>query len=66
MERTIGLAQDAAVVVDAPQQAVPARRAAQDGLGGGQALGVLLEPLDTEQLRPNRLFDSYPSSFTIR
>ena len=65
-DRAIGRAQDTAVVVDALQQALPARRAAEDGLGGGQALGVLLEPLDPEELRPDRLFDAYPSPFTIR
>jgi len=65
-DRAIGLAQDTAVVVDALQQAMPARRAAPHGLGGGQALRVLLEPLDAEELRPNRLLDAYPSPFTIR
>jgi len=29
---------------------MPARDAVPDGLGGGQALRVLLEPLDPEQL----------------
>ncbi len=65
-DRAIRRAQDAAVVLDALQQALPAGRAAQDGLGGGQALGVLLESLDPEELRPDRLFDAYPSPFTIR
>jgi len=65
-DRAIGRAQDAAVVVDTLQQALPARCATKDGLGGGQALGVLLEPLDPEELRPDRLFDAYPSPFTIR
>ena len=44
----------------------PANGIARDDLGGGQALGVLLETLDPEQLRANRLFDAYPSSFVIR
>jgi hypothetical protein len=38
------------------QRATPARLA-EDGLGGGQALGVLFEPLDAEELRPDGRFE---------
>jgi len=65
-DRAIRLAQDPTVVMDARQEAAPARRVVHDGLGGGEALGVLLEPLDPEELRPNRLLDAYPVPFTIR
>ena len=51
----VGLAQEASVVLDPPQQLAALRRA-HDGLGRGQALGMLLESLDAEQLGTNRLF----------
>ena len=51
----VGFAQDAAVVLH-PRQEWAAPRRARDGLGGGQTLGVLLESLDAEQLRTDRLF----------
>ena len=50
----VRLAQDASVVLDSRQQAAASRPSAHDGLGGGQALGVPLEPLDAEQLRADR------------
>ena len=46
-----------AAVVDEPwQQAPPAARVRGDPLRGREALGVLLEALDAEELRTNGLF----------
>jgi hypothetical protein len=64
-ELAIRLAQDATVVLHARQQAAASRPIAHDGLRGGEALGMLLEPLDSEQLRADRLLDDYASAFTM-
>ena len=51
----IGLAQHAAVVLDARQQRAARPRSGGHGLRGRQALGVLLEAFDAEQLGPDGL-----------
>ena len=56
-DRAIRLAQDASVILDARQQPAILRRFAKHALGRRQALGVLLEALDTEELRPDRLLE---------
>ena len=53
-DRAIRVAQHASVVLDARQQRAPLHRPAQDTLGPRQALGVLLEALGAEELRPDR------------
>ena len=58
-DHAIGFAQDAAVVLNARQQSpAPARRHA---LRGRQARGVLLEPLDAEELGADRVFENQPA-----
>jgi hypothetical protein len=44
-------------VVDARQQSPPPARLPHDALGGRQALGVLLEALDAEELGADRVFE---------
>ena len=54
----IRLAQDAPVGLDARQQGEPApRRPARDALSGREAVRVLLQALDTEELRPDRFLE---------
>ena len=55
--RAIRLAQDAPVVLDAREQRTSPHGSAEHRLGGRQALRVLLEALDPEELRPDRLLD---------
>ena len=50
----VRLAEHATVVLDARQQAPPPARPVRDGLGRRQALGVLLESLDAEELGTDR------------
>jgi hypothetical protein len=54
-DRAVRLAQDASVVLDPGQQRSPRAPLAHDGLGRRQALGVLFEALDAEQLGQDRL-----------
>ena len=56
-DHAIRLAQDAAVVLDARQQAAVLGSPRDDGLRGRQALGVLLEALDAEELGADRVLD---------
>jgi hypothetical protein len=50
----VGLAQHTTVVLDSRQESTASCSSPHDGLGGGQTLGVLLEPLDAEQFRADR------------
>ena len=54
-EGAIRLQQGARVVPDPRRERTPVPRILGDALGRGQALGVLLEPLDAEQLGPDGL-----------
>ena len=54
-EGAIRLEQSACVVPDARRERTPVARVVGDALRGRQALGVLLEPLDAEQLGPDGL-----------
>jgi hypothetical protein len=49
------MAEGSAVVPQPPLQSIVAIEAGADMLSGRQALGMLLQPLDTEQLRTDRL-----------
>jgi hypothetical protein len=54
-DRAVRLEQDAPVLVDARREPAAVGRARGDLLCGGEALGMLLETLDPEQLGANGL-----------
>ena len=56
-DHPIRFAEDASVVLDARQQPLAPTRPRDDGLGGRQAFGVLLEALDAEELGADGVLD---------
>src|SRR5216117_600913 len=59
-DHAIRLAEHATVVFDTLQQSPPPARLPQGALGGRQALGVLLEALDAEELGADRVLRRLP------
>jgi hypothetical protein len=55
-DQAIGLQQNSAVIHDAWDERTTAARFSRDHLRGGEALGVLLEPFQTEKFSADRLF----------
>ncbi len=59
-DHSIRFTKHTTVVLDPPQETLPAARPLHDGLGSRQALRVLLETFDTEELGADRVFGRRP------